>query len=674
MQWLGVQQGFGSTTDLYERVAIYRGVANEGDEAAKAQHVAQRMPDFQGASQRSPTSDNSFATLAAFGALDGPRARIVARRDALDADGVSGFSDDFAGARRRSPTRSPMIVETLRREILTPEFLHPSGAAQARAGRGERVVACESVSKVPALPGHWCGAMVPDASRDVGCWQFDPTFTFRERVDYVPQAMPAVLTTAVASATASRMGLPGEFPIVCHRAFHCDAGHLMATTEWRDACHSGRTLRQRCDDLGAFPYPACVPVNFRGDAEGVVVMPVDITPNPGEPPVTLLFSSPYGRYLSIDGSVHAMTFVGDASYTFAMPSTDVPTGPVVAHRVMPGSDADVLFRLADQIMITKMEIDTFVSCTIGPGWAHGPMSADGSTLNLKWVQHDAGLMRLFSEAGEELTQQLGTMLDVLHDPDARLIRLYRNFVPDDTHADVNARHLVALHHDKLMQDRASLEATFRRLTEMAAIVDFQLPNGAPFDGTLLGMATGSLAQATIRSRYDVPVILVARDLVQGIFMAQGTHAANVAGHHFADVLFHECGHAAAQWEDAAIPQPWARRPAHEFRHVYLREEWRGGTMDLAPLMATLRESTPGSVVNLASFNQLMRMLLPALDAGLAPDVFPGLLDGSSARYSYEYLVAMLSEPHDRARFDADFLDFLDELAQRGRNLSRQEHS
>ncbi|WP_150722545.1 hypothetical protein [Pandoraea capi] len=68
MQWLGAQQGFGSITDLCERVAICRGVANEGDEAAKALHVAQRMPDFQGASQRSTTRDNSFATLAAFGA------------------------------------------------------------------------------------------------------------------------------------------------------------------------------------------------------------------------------------------------------------------------------------------------------------------------------------------------------------------------------------------------------------------------------------------------------------------------------------------------------------------------------------------------------------------------------------------------------------------------------
>ncbi|ODP35259.1 hypothetical protein A9762_11285 [Pandoraea sp. ISTKB] len=636
------------------------------------------MPDFQGASQRSTTRDNSLATLTAFGAPDGARARIVECRDAVDSIGASGFSDDFAGARRRSPTRSPTIVETLRREILTPEFLHPSGVGQARAGRGERGecgAARQSVSKVPALPGRWSDVMAPALSRNVRCWQFDPTFTFRETVDYAPQAMPAVVTTAVASATASRMGLPGGVPIVCDRAFHYDAGHLKATTEWRAACHSGRTLRQSCEDLGAFPYPACVPVNFRGDVKGVVVMPIDITPNPGEPPVTLLFSSPYGQYLSNDGSVHAMTFVGDASYTFAMPSTDIPAvGPVVAHRVMPGSDADVLFRLADQIMITKKAIDTVVSRTIGPGWANGPMSANGSTLNLKWVRHDAGLTRLFSEAGEVLTQQLGAMLHVLHDPDARLIRLYRNFVPDDRYADGNARLLVALHRDKLMQHRTSLEATFRRLTEMAAIVDFESRNGAPVDGTLLGMAMGSSAQATIKSHYDVPVILVARHLVQDIFMAQGAHVANVAGHHFADVLFHECGHAAARWEDAATPQPWARRPAHEFRHVYLREEWRGGTMDLAPFMATLRESTPGSVVNLASFNQLMRMLLPALDAGLAPDVFPGLLDGSSARYSYEYLVSMLSEPHDRARLDADFLEFLDELAQRGRNVSLQVHS
>ncbi|VVE05806.1 hypothetical protein [Pandoraea anhela] len=672
MGWTGAEPGFGTIRDLRERVEIYRGIAGSDAKASDAHGVTRRLPDFSGASQRSPQSDIR---------LTGPCGRIVERRGAIDADSVSNgsdasvdasvddFADDFAGVRQSSQTKLSSVIETLRRDLLTPGAMHRASAAQACAEWVASAEAHMPVSSVPALPGDWCNVVAANALADVGCWQFDSTVAFRETVECAPRALPAVLSKAVAPAAARRMGLPTDFPIVCQREFRYEAGHLKGTTEWRDACRPGRALMRSDEDFGTFPYPACVSVNFRGDAEGLVVIPVEIAPEAGEPPVTLLFSSPYGQYLGADGQTYAMTFVGDASYAFAMPPAEDCATPVVAHRALPGGDADRMFRLADRIMGAKMEITMFVSRADGPGWAYAPGQESGARFNLKWVVNDAGLARLFTEAGEELTQQLDTMLHVLNDPCPALIRLYRNFVPDDAHAQTNARRLVALHGDTLARNRSALETTFRRLNDMAAIADFQPQNGASARGLLLGMTTGSLADVPMNTFYDVPLILIARHLVQNIFTAQGTHAANVAGHHFADILFHECGHAAIGWKDDVTPQPWAYKPAHEFRGVYLREEWRGGTVDLAPLVQTLRQSTPESIVNLASFNQLMRMLLPALDAGLAQDVFPGLLDGTSANYSYEYLVSMLSEPHDRARFDADFLAFLNDLARQGRNIA-----
>ncbi|WP_150577696.1 hypothetical protein [Pandoraea aquatica] len=521
------------------------------------------------------------------------------------------------------------------------------------------------VHVVPEHSGRWYP--LPEATQRMGppCWQFDASLSRFALVVHKPHAMTKRFLERVEVATAAGIELPLNvplnLPLIREREFRYDAGRLRVATHWH-AEGRGVTLYARDEDVCAFPYPSRVRILFRDDRPGVAIVPVALAPMAGVPGMTLLFSSPFGQFLDADGNAHALVRVGDAPYIFDLPDPHDPPSQVIARQVPPDSNSERLFGWAARMMSIRAKNATIVQRVDGPGWANGPFAGHGKTFSTKWIADDPGFSTLFAKTGDALCQQLDTMLQVLDRACADTVALYRNFVPDDAQAEANARLLITLHRAQLTLQKPALARAIRRMPEMVAVADVV---GNRFKGQLVGMTTGKLEDIPFSRIYDTPVIFIARHVVQDALRAPGTHAGRVGEQRLADVVFHECGHAAAAWSDDLVPRRDATLSPHAFRGAYFVDNTHLGTIDLSWYIARLRQSTLSSIANLASFNHLMRTLLPAVGSGAARTAFPGLLNGNAQVYSYEYLVSVLDKPHDTARLDADFLRFLEQLREQG---------
>lgn len=592
----------------------------------------------------------------------------------LDSDAARELRGDFAGA-RQGRAESPTMAHG-QSPCRLPVTEPGTGAALGRAFEGMKARRASAPAMIPAardvtlgdtfpvryvLPSPGPGgaaaqttAQATESAPSVGeqeppaFWRFDATRRCWGEVTHRAHSNSDVHSAPLQLADATRLRMSANavsryrMPVL-HDQFKHEGGAL-SKLEWvtsKDDIGNDVNLVELSSPFnGALAVPERISLHVSSDAPGVVKGLAPCGFDGAQR--TMTFESPYGMYFKADGSMRAMIdFMG---WHYRFDPSGLGVGAMQGGLVQESDDDAGEFALAGAL-IAKMQ-------ELAPIYLPLDKPSLPGRLDVAWVKDDETLSRYFRGAGKRLTRQLGTMIGLLRDDHRRaatVAKIYRNFVSSP--ADVVT--LIRTQRDMLEQRRSDLETAFSNQDSLTVVCKFSdVVKGAS------GMTTATINALPYSTLYGMPTISVSRDVVARARL--GASDENDAERQYLlDVIFHECGHAAADWsDDLTLTRPGAAGQASQvsgaegadspvLKSVYyndrhfipryrhnkpsLNEPAAGPFAVLDKYCEKLKRGSIESVAHLASFNHLTRTLLLLVNAG-REDVLEGLLDGSSLEF------------------------------------------